>query len=299
MAGDEQMTNLADVLAEAAGRGNVAESVAETLDKHLTRSTAGTAELMSGLSSQLDQLRQASQQQANVLAENTTAVAKNTSTQGSVELSSVLQPSSILSSVFGGGFGISPLISGIMKLFGGSSDVAETAALVEYEKPEAVDITGGYSRASDNRIHALDYAAGDKLRLMREAAAENSTASEDWSGVAQALMQSLPSSTGTGEAASRTGAQLATTVLEQLRQTATVTPGWSGSQTSSASTQAAWETRPAAGVNNGGGGAAAQITVQVQAMDSRSFLDHSEEIAQAVRQAMLNSHGINDVITEL
>jgi len=204
----------------------------------------------------------------------------------------VLQPSSILSSIFGGGFGISPLISGIMKLFGGGSDQVETAAPVEYEKPAAVDITGGYSRASDNRIHALDYAAGDKLRLMREAATEKSTASEDWSGVAQALLQSLPSSIGTG-------IPLATTVLEQLRQTATATPGWSASQTSSASTQTAWETRPATGGSNGGGGAATQITVQVQAMDSRSFLDHSEEIAQAVRQAMLNSHGINDVITEL
>lgn len=42
-----------------------------------------------------------------------------------------------------------------------------------------------------------------------------------------------------------------------------------------------------------------QITVQVQALDSRSFLDHSEEIARAVREAMLNSHGLNDVVSEL
>ena len=38
------------------------------------------------------------------------------------------------------------------------------------------------------------------------------------------------------------------------------------------------------------------ITVQVQAMDSRSFLDHSQEIALAVRQAMLESTVLNDVI---
>jgi hypothetical protein len=42
-----------------------------------------------------------------------------------------------------------------------------------------------------------------------------------------------------------------------------------------------------------------QITVQVQAIDSRSFLDHREEIAQAVREAMLNSHSLNDVVNEL
>lgn len=42
-----------------------------------------------------------------------------------------------------------------------------------------------------------------------------------------------------------------------------------------------------------------QITVQVQAMDSRSFLDHSQEIATAVREAVLNMHSLNDVISDL
>jgi hypothetical protein len=40
------------------------------------------------------------------------------------------------------------------------------------------------------------------------------------------------------------------------------------------------------------------ITVQVQAMDSRSFMDHSGDIARAVRQAMLESSVLNDVIRE-
>jgi hypothetical protein len=41
------------------------------------------------------------------------------------------------------------------------------------------------------------------------------------------------------------------------------------------------------------------VTVQVMAMDSRSFLDHSDDIARAVKEAMLNSHSLNDVVTEL
>jgi hypothetical protein len=41
------------------------------------------------------------------------------------------------------------------------------------------------------------------------------------------------------------------------------------------------------------------ILVQVQAMDSQSFMDHSQEIAQAVRQAMLNLNSLNDVIADL
>jgi hypothetical protein len=42
-----------------------------------------------------------------------------------------------------------------------------------------------------------------------------------------------------------------------------------------------------------------QVTVQVQAMDSQSFLDHSDDIASAVKQAMLNMNSINDVVTSL
>ncbi|HUO27574.1 MAG TPA: hypothetical protein VMU80_00050 [Bryobacteraceae bacterium] len=49
----------------------------------------------------------------------------------------------------------------------------------------------------------------------------------------------------------------------------------------------------------GGSSGTTQITVQVQAMDSQSFLDHSDDIAQAVRQAMLNMNPINDAITSL
>jgi hypothetical protein len=48
-----------------------------------------------------------------------------------------------------------------------------------------------------------------------------------------------------------------------------------------------------------GSGGSTQITVQVQAMDSQSFLDHSDDIAQAVRQAMLQSSVLNDVIREV
>ncbi len=43
---------------------------------------------------------------------------------------------------------------------------------------------------------------------------------------------------------------------------------------------------------------APQVTVNVQAMDSRSFLDHRDEIARAVREAMLNGHSLNDVVNE-
>jgi hypothetical protein len=50
---------------------------------------------------------------------------------------------------------------------------------------------------------------------------------------------------------------------------------------------------------SGGASGTQQITVQVQAMDSQSFLDHSDDIAQAVRQAMLNMSSLNDVVSNL
>lgn len=45
-------------------------------------------------------------------------------------------------------------------------------------------------------------------------------------------------------------------------------------------------------------GAQAPIVVQVQAMDSRSFLDHRDDIAAAVRQALLESHSLGDVMSD-
>jgi len=44
---------------------------------------------------------------------------------------------------------------------------------------------------------------------------------------------------------------------------------------------------------------APQVTVQVNAMDSQSFLDHSDDIANAVRTALLNSNALGDVISDL
>ena len=41
------------------------------------------------------------------------------------------------------------------------------------------------------------------------------------------------------------------------------------------------------------------ITVNVNAIDSKSFSDHSDAIARVVREAMLNSGALTDVMTEL
>jgi len=57
--------------------------------------------------------------------------------------------------------------------------------------------------------------------------------------------------------------------------------------------------RSYAAANSGGSGVAPQITFNVQAMDARSFMDRSGDIALAVRDAMLNLNSINDVVNDL
>ena len=42
-----------------------------------------------------------------------------------------------------------------------------------------------------------------------------------------------------------------------------------------------------------------QIVVNVSAMDSQSFMDRSDDIARAVRSAMLHMHPLNDVVGEI
>lgn len=64
----------------------------------------------------------------------------------------------------------------------------------------------------------------------------------------------------------------------------------SGTTAPAASTPSATASNPAA---------SPQITVNVNAMDSQSFMDHSTDIANAVREAMLNNHPINGVVASL
>jgi len=46
-------------------------------------------------------------------------------------------------------------------------------------------------------------------------------------------------------------------------------------------------------------GAPTQVVVNVNAMDSQSFMDRSNDIARAVRDAMIHMHPLNDVVGEM
>jgi hypothetical protein len=127
---------------------------------------------------------------------------------------------SVVGSVLKNGIGFSPLIRGLIGLFGGGSDEPEPAPLVKYALPQSLNFGGAETQGG---ITSVDY---------------------DQNGMPRAFSS--------------------------------------------------------ADYREGSSGAAApQITVNVQAMDSRSFMDHSNEIAAAVREAMLNLNSINDVVADL
>jgi len=144
---------------------------------------------------------------------------------------------SIISTVLESGFGVVPLVAGLLGLFEGGGTPAPT--LEKYAMPAPIDFE---SADTGSEMSAADY---DQMGMPRVYSAAPQGASAPASGAA------APDSTGGGA------------------------------------------------VSGPGGAPSPQITVNVQAMDSQSFLDHSSEIAQAVRDAMLNLNSINDVVNDL
>ncbi|HWB86041.1 MAG TPA: hypothetical protein VG675_18000 [Bryobacteraceae bacterium] len=136
---------------------------------------------------------------------------------------------SIAATVLRSSFGVVPLISGLLGLFGGGS--TEPPALEKYQMPASIAFQGADTGSG---IAEADY---------------------DQFGMARAY--------GTPAAA----------------------PAPPSSSTTAGSAAA---TAPAS-----------QINVTVQAMDAQSFMDRSQDIARAVRDAMLNLSSINDVVNEL
>ncbi len=199
MANASPLSNVTKVLGTSGGSGSSGGSSALT-------------DQLTSITQQLQQLQTINQTQIETMEENTLAVSANSESKGGSAGSTASSVGSTLGSVLGFGLGLSPLISGLVSLFGGGGGSTQASPLVPYVAPPSVNATAGIS-SSQAGAFGVDTADGG-------------------------LPRPQPAST-------------------------------------SSSTQ---------------------ITVQVQALDSQSFLDHSDDIAQAVRQAMLESTTLNDVI---
>jgi hypothetical protein len=203
---EEVLTQLASQL-EAAQNGTSQTAAPAALAEHLAggeRATSATASLTAAV----EQLRAINQVEAGVSAQAETS--DSGQQPGSGGGSAIEAVGSAVAKVFTSGLGISPLISGLVSLFGGGGDASTPPPLNVYTAPASLHFEGDVHRGAN----ATD---------------------------------------------------------------------WSGSDVTTA---------PAAATTQ-------QITVQVNAIDSQSFLDHSQDIARAVRQAMLNSNSLNDVVSDL
>lgn len=207
--------NGTDAMLERVLAGGGSRGASEIVAEVVKQLGGGEPDASTLLAAQLEQVRTASQAQAEAVLENTLAVMSNTTAQassGGGGGSALKTAGEIAWKVLGSGLGLSPLISGLVKLFGGGKKTEEPPPLTVYESPQPLRLEGSVLRQ-----------AGET----------------EWSA---------PEPTGQGRAVP--------------------------------------VTMP-------------QVTIQVSAMDSRSFLDHSDDIARAVKQAMLNSNALNDVVNEL
>ena len=215
---NHRQTRLESVAMALSGNARTPRSALEPLARGITASTqipagsvlssasggslagGGNADVVQGiqqLASTLGQTTNAQQLTVNGLLDNTRALTENTSAV-SQKPSALSGAGSAVSSFLGGGSELSPLLSGLLGLFGVGSQSQTIVPQIPYVAPPSVNLSGSIGGAS----------------------------------------------------------------------------------------------APA-------GGGTQAVNIQVNAMDSKSFLDHSEDIAQAVRQALLNSSNLNDVISGL
>ena len=191
-----------------AGNSSLTELMSSVLPQAVTSLNEQLAQLTQGIS----YLTPASEMQAQALLANTQALAENTTAHSAGGVASAL--GGIASTLTGGLLSVSPILSGIMSLFGGGGSSTQPP-LTPFYLPPTVNFQEAIAAGPGGpQLPGADFGQNGQPRTMTQAPAP-------------------------------------------------------------------------------------QITIQVQAMDSRSFMDHSGDIAQAVRDAMLNMHSINDVISNL
>lgn len=223
-------------------------------------SSSGVTDQLSQLAEQLQQLQTVNQTETQTVLANTQAVTQNTTQLGQSGPSAASQVGSTLQNTLGLGLGLSPLITGLLSLFGGGGS-GSPAAPTPFALPPSVSVNAGVSEGAPTQAFGLEYTSGQP----RPAASTSGSTSNPASNAANASASSLANN-ATNNPASNPSSNL------------TSNPSSNPGSVPAATTQ---------------------ITVQVQAMDSQSFLDHSNDIALAVRQAMLQSSVLNDVIREV
>ncbi|MGC9969374.1 MAG: hypothetical protein ABSE56_02170 [Bryobacteraceae bacterium] len=261
------------------GTGSSVSEVLAGLVSDLTAGLQGNTQL----AAQFAQLATVNQTQTDAVIQNTQAVLGNTAAQASSGSGSAVKSAgSTLGKILGSGLGLSPLLTGLVSLFTGGGSTSTPPALVKYTPPPSINFAGSITGSE---------AEAPLLRSSPLAPADYEGSSARSEAAAAPLLRYTPLASADYEGSI---ARSEAAAAPLLRYTPLASADYEGS---SARSEAAAAQEPGSGA--GTRAIAPQITIQVQAMDSRSFLDHSDQIAQAVRQAMLNSHSLNDVVNDL
>jgi hypothetical protein len=171
-------------------------------------------EQISSLTSQISNLGSIQQTQIGATQDNTQAVTQNTVSKSSGGASVGSTVGSIASTLLGGGSILSPIVSGLMSLFGVGDSSQSTTTSAPFMLPAPVQYEAGITGGTPSQVAPVSYGQSGQPRA----------------------------------------------------QATTPVP---------------------------------QVNIQVNAMDSQSFLDHSDDIATAVKAALLSSHSLSDVISDL
>jgi hypothetical protein len=232
-----------------------------TLLESLTKDSSDTSLPEAGRNGFLSQLPAlASQLRAGTqAAPSLPTPARTSSGSGPATASSFVQP---LLNTAGKSITLLPLIGGLLKLFGVGKSPEAPPPLEKFELPPPIRVEAALDRTGDTYL--VDRGRGDEIRRLPVLNPQRSEPAQR--PMVDVPLEALGLSTSDGWQAGVRGA----TINGSRRVTGELAAP-----------------------------SAPQITVNVQAMDSRSFLDRREDIARAVREAMLQSHGVNDVVNDL
>ena len=143
------MPNPNDIISRLLGAtGN--NGLTSTVDQ---LSGAGLNEGLRGLNTQLDQLRGLFQTQASTTKENTDALLKSATAQSAGVTGAVAQVAKSATSSLGGGLAISPLIGGLLKLFGRDKQEAPPALPV-FSLPRSIAVDGSIQAGGNSPVSA-------------------------------------------------------------------------------------------------------------------------------------------------
>jgi hypothetical protein len=193
-------------------------------------------------------------------------------------------PLSAVLGFLGKGFGIAPAISAIFRLFGGGGE-DEPVELPKYVAPPALHLEAVNSAGAGTGLglDAVRYGAGG---LPGTTAIPSLTLRAQGDSVTADGATAIPALRARGDSVTADGA----TAIPALRARgdSVTADGATAIPALRAREQGVPPER-----------SQTQVVVQVNAMDSRSCMDHSDDIARAVREAILNMHPLTDAVSEL